>query len=411
MDDELSPNFDDEAFADLPMTAGRGQPLEAVAEQNLVGGDARKILLVVTTSDVGGTESFLERLTSRLDREVFSPVVCSLCPPGGVGKRIEATGTPVFSLDMAPRARPLEMIRCSIRLADMIDRLGIDLVQGLLYRANVMGAIAARCARLRPVMVAGQRSLTPMTGAAATLAQRLTRPLIAHTVAVSDAVRERLIHDEGVAPQTIQVIDNGVDTEVFRPGDSTVARRHLGLAEDGLLIGAVSRLAEVKGIPHLLEALAELVRREIPLRLAVVGDGPERKKLEQRTRELGLADSVSFLGVRHDLPQVFPAFDIFCLPSIREGSPQVLLAAMARGCSVVATTAGGIPEVVEEGVSALLVAPGSSAALGKALAKVAVDENLRGRLGAAARQRIQGRFDLARGVRAYEGLYRSLLKI
>ena len=343
MNEDLPSDFDDGPPADLPMTAGRGKPLEAVAERAFAADDPHKLLLLVTTSDVGGTESFLERLASRLDRTRFSPVVCSLCPPGGIGKRIAATGTQVLTLDMAARARPLEMVRASIRLADMIDRLGIDLVQGLLYRANVLGALASRLSKRRPVMVAGQRSLTPMTGPVATVAQRLTRPLIRHTVAVSSAVRDRLIEDEGVAPETIQVIDNGVDTAVFQPADRAAAQERLGLAGQGPLLGAVSRLTEVKGLPHLLEAIAALRQRGLPVRLAVVGDGPERERLEAQTTELGLADAVSLLGVRRDLPEIFPAFDVFCLPSIREGSPQVLLEAMASGCPVVASTAGGFP--------------------------------------------------------------------
>ena len=409
MDDDLpTASNREDPLADLPMTAGRGKPLEAVAERAFAADDPHKILLLVTTSDVGGTESFLERLASRLDRTTFSPVVCSLCPPGGVGQRIAATGTQVLTLAMAPRARPFEMIRAAIRLADMMDRLGIDLVQGLLYRANVLGAVASRLAKRRPVMVAGQRSLTPMTGPVATVAQRLTRPFIHRTVAVSSAVRERLIRDEGVAPETIQVIDNGVDTDVFHPGDATAARRHLGLAGDGLLIGAVSRLTEVKGIPHLLEAVAAL-RDTRPVRLVIVGDGPERERLEMKTQELGLTDAVDYLGVRRDLPEIFPAFDVFCLPSIREGSPQVLLEAMASGCAVVATTAGGIPEVVEDGESGRVVAPGSTAALTAALGRVVAEQELRARLAVAARRRIVERFDLARGVRAHEALYHSLL--
>ena len=405
-----SPALED--VEDLPMTAGRGDPLADVADRAFAEDEPSKVLFVVTTSDVGGTESFLERMVSRIDRRLFSPVVCSLCPPGGVGQRIAEAGTQVLTLDMAKRAKPWQMVRGSVRLADTIDRLGIDLVQGLLYRANVMGALASRLSKRRPVMVAGQRSLTPMTGPAATFAQRLTRPLIRHTVAVSEAVRERLVEDEGVDPQGITVIDNGVDTETYHPLPSRElpeVRQRLGLPTDGLLVGAVGRLTPVKGFDHLLESLAALVAEGLQLHLALVGDGPERASLEERTTALGLSEVVTFLGVRRDLPQIFPAFDVFCLPSIREGSPQVLLEAMACGCPVVASTAGGIPEVVEEGISGLLVEPGSTSELTDALRRPLTDENLRRTLAAGGRRRILDAFDLTRGVRAHEALYRKLL--
>ena len=410
---ELNPEspsgHDESAPTDLPMGAGRGEPLEEVAERDFSTAEPRKILFVITTSEVGGTESFLARLVSRLDRTLFSPVVCSLCPVGGVGRGIADTGTPVISLEMSASARPWEMLRGSLRLADTLTRLRIDLVQALLYRANVMGALACRLSRRHPVMVAGQRSLTPMTGPSASLAQRLTRPWIRHTVAVSDAVKERLMADEGVPGDHITVIDNGVDTTVFRPSDAATARQALGLDFGGLLLGAVGRLTQVKGIPHLLAAVASLHGRGADIRLALVGDGPERAALEEQARSLGLGDRVHFLGLRRDLPEIFPAFDIFCLPSIREGSPQVLLEAMSAGRPVVATRAGGIPEVVEHGISGLLVDPGSDEQLTEALGRLVEDEALRANLGPAARQRVQDRFDLARGVRTHEDLYRSLL--
>jgi glycosyltransferase involved in cell wall biosynthesis len=409
---ELDTLPDLEEIDDLPMTAGRGDPLAEVADRAFAEGEPSKVLFLVTTSDVGGTESFLERMVSRIDRQLFSPVVCSLCPPGGVGQRIAESGTQVLTLDMAKRARPWQMLRGSLRLADTIDRLGIDLVQGLLYRANVMGAIATRLSKRRPVMVAGQRSLTPMTGPAATLAQRLTRPLIHRTVAVSEAVRQRLVEDEGVDPEAIVVIDNGVDTETYHPlpaRDLPEARRRLGLPEGGLLVGAVGRLTPVKGFDHLLEALSALAVEGLDLHLALVGDGPERQSLEKRCATLGLGEIVSFLGVRRDLPEIFPAFNVFCLPSIREGSPQVLLEAMACGCPVVASTAGGIPEVVENGVSGLLVKPGSTPGLTDALRRTLTDEGLRRTLAAGGRRRILHAFDLTRGVRAHEALYGELL--
>lgn len=369
-----------------------------------------RLLVVITTSDFGGTESFLERLVGGLDRSVIEPVVCSLCPPGRVGRRLQESGFPLIDLGMSPRARPFELIRGAFRLAREIDRRGIDVVQGLLYRGNVVGAVASRLARRRPRMVAGQRSLTPMTGRSAALAARLTRGLTHRTVAVSTAVKNYLIVAEGAPGEGIVVIGNGVDTNVFRPGDRESARRALGLdpgaVEGKVVLGAVGRLVPEKGLPFLFSALATLQASGRKIRTVLVGGGPDREALTEQSRTLGI--EVDFLGVRRDLHELYPGFDIFCLPSLEEGSPQVLLEAMACGCASVASSVGGVPEVVTGPSLGRLVPPGDDESLTMALRQLVDDPVARRDMGLAAREHVVERFDLAQGIRAHERLYLEL---
>ena len=376
------------------------------------GANPLRLLVVITTSDFGGTESFLERLVRGLDRSVIEPTVCSLCPPGRVGQRLQESGIPLFHLEMSPRARPLELIRGARRLAREIDRRQIDVVQGLLYRGNVVGAVASRLARRRPRMVAGQRSLTPMTGRSASLAARLTRGLTHRTVAVSTAVKDYLVAAEGAPAERIVVIGNGVDTAVFRPGDRFAARRALGIEaaddEGEVILGAVGRLVPEKGLPFLFSALASLQGTGRRIRAVLVGDGPDREALAKQSRSLGLP--VDFLGVRRDLPELYPAFDIFCLPSLEEGSPQVLLEAMACGCACVACSVGGVPEVVTDPSLGMLAPPGDDEALERALRQLIDDPRARRALGLAAREHVVERFDLARGIRDHEQLYVELAR-
>ncbi len=371
----------------------------------------RRILFVITTSDVGGAESFLEQLATRIDPERFAPVVCSLCPAGRVGERIADAGVPVESLGMAPAARLPELLGGIRRLARIIDRHSIDLVQALLYRANMMSALAARLSRRRPPVVGGQRSLTPMTGRKAALGARWTRRLTRRTVAVSEAVKRSMVAGEGVDAASIVVIGNGVDGERFRPGDRAAARRKLdlGLPAEALLVGCVGRLTDVKGFDHLLEALARGRREGAPLALAVVGDGPEREALEALSRRLELTPYVRFLGRRKDVEAIYPALDVYVLSSLREGSPNVLIEAMACGCAAVATDVGGVPEIVEPERSGLLIPPGDPQPLADALVRLAGDPELRRRLGAAARRRIEEELTIERIIARHEELYSGLL--
>ena len=369
----------------------------------------RRVLLLITTSDVGGTESFLANLAAGLDRDRFEPTVCSLCPPGRIGEQIAATGTPVLSLDMSPQARIGELLAGSRRLARLIDQHQIDLVQSLLYRANMLAALAGRLARRHPTVVAGQRSLTPMTGRLAGLGVRWTRRLARHTVAVSSAVKDEIVGGERLDPRRVSVIGNAVDSERFRPGDCWDARRSLGLAADTFTIGGVGRLTTAKGFEHLLEAGAAAKSGGVRVTIVLVGDGPLRESLGELAQRLGISDQVQFLGRRGDLEHLYPALDAFVLSSVREGSPNVLLEAMACGLPVIATRVGGVPELVEHEHSALLIPPADPSALAATLERLANDPALREQLGKAARARIEAEYTLARMVKRHEQLWADLL--
>ena len=368
----------------------------------------KRVLLVITTSDVGGSESFLALLSAGLDRRRFAPTVCSLCPPGRTGERIAAAGTPVVTLGMSPRARIDELVAAAFRLAGLIDRLQIDLVQALLYRANMLAALAGRLARRRVIVVAGQRSLAPMTGRLAAFGVRCTRRLTRATVAVSEAVQAELVLREGVDPSRVTVIGNGVDGERFRPGGRGAARRSLGIAEDAVVAGGVGRLDDAKGFEYLLQAAAEARANGARCRVLLTGDGPARPALEAEARRLGLGEAVRFLGRREDPENIYPALDVFVLPSLREGSPNVLLEAMACGVAAIASRVGGVPELIEDEVDALLVPPAEATALAAALQRLVADPSLRRRLGRAARRRVERDLTVERMVERHEALYERL---
>jgi L-malate glycosyltransferase len=368
------------------------------------------VLLVVTSSDFGGTESFLLELTRGLDRRRFRPIVLSLRPCGRVASEIADLGVEVASLEMSSQPRLRELLSGVRDLATRIDELEVDLVHSLLYRANVVSAIAARLSRRRPRMVAGQRSVTPLGGAPARVAARWTRGLCDRIVAVSEAARRALIERERCDPDRILVIENGVDCGRFRPRDPGRARRTLGLEPDTLVVGAVTRLSPEKGVSDLIEAVARVDAGAAPLELLVVGDGPERDRLEAQARATGAGDRVRFLGQRVDVEELYPAFDIFVLASYEEGSPNVLLEAMASGCPVVATAVGGTPEILGDPPAGRLVEPGDPVGMTVALEDLLRDAELRRRLGKLARRCIEEKYDVGTMIRRHEELYASLLE-
>ena len=159
---------------------------------------------------------------------------------------------------------------------------------------------------------------------------------------------------------------------------------------------AVGRLVPVKGYGVLLRALSDLLKRGLDVRLTVVGDGPMKQTLAELTLDLGISDRVEWEGAvgQDRTPAYFAAADIFCLPSFQEGLPIVLMEAMLAGKPVIATRIAGVPELVEEGATGLLVDPGRADKFAEAIGILATESGLRTRMGAAGRRKVEAEFDI-----------------
>lgn len=223
-------------------------------------------------------------------------------------------------------------------------------------------------------------------------------------VAIGDFARAQLL--ALVEPEhweKVEVIHCGVE-----PGEYAVERESRG--EGPLRVLTVSRLEARKGQEVLVEALAELRGEGHDVELTVVGDGPARGRVEAAARRLGVGDAVRFAGAvdQRDVASFHARADVFCLPSFAEGVPVVLMEAMAAGLPVVATRIDGVPELVEDGRSGRLVAPGRAGELAGALRELAGDPELVRRLGAAAREKVERDYAIADSAAALEALLRAV---
>jgi glycosyltransferase involved in cell wall biosynthesis len=228
----------------------------------------------------------------------------------------------------------------------------------------VYGGLAARLAGVGPILyvehdVWHYQNVRERRLAAACF--RLIRPRV---IAVSTQVRDTLGRIAPTLPVT--VIPPGIAMDRFVPGNKAAARRGLGLPLDARIVGSAGRLVPVKAHHVLIRALALLPP---PVVCVIAGDGPELSNLKRLTHELGLEGRIHFLGHRDDLWEVYPAFDVFCLPSEAEGLPRTILEAQACGVPVVASAVGGIPEAVHPRAGAL-VPPSDPHALAQALSGI-----------------------------------------
>lgn len=223
----------------------------------------------------------------------------------------------------------------------------------------------------------------------------------------SRAAETRLREIAGPAADKIVFAPHGVDTTRFRPATRHHSPADFAGSAEPMSVLAVGRLVPKKGYPVLLDALGRLAGRGVAVRTRVVGVGPQRRDIDSLVAEYGLAGSFELLGARthQEIAALYPSADVFVQASVvladgdRDGIPNSLLEAMSSGLPVVASAVSGIPEVVLDGTTGLLVPPGDPEALAGALARLAADPGLRRRLGAAARQHAVERLDRTACVR------------
>jgi glycosyltransferase involved in cell wall biosynthesis len=277
------------------------------------------------------------------------------------------------------------------------------------YAAADFGRLAAR--RVGAALVLHEHFADPRMPAYQALADRLLARLTDRAIAVSGSTRDFLVRERFVPAERVRLIWNGAPLDEFRPVSADAARAAraaLGLPADALVAGIVGRLSAQKGHRYLLEAAPRLFAACPGARLLVVGDGDLAPALQQQAASLGIADRVVFAGHRTDIPAVLGALDVFCISSTYEGTPLALFEAMAAGKAIVSTAVDGCREVLEGGVTGLLVPPADPAALGEALARVAQDAALRRSLAEAARA-ASSRYDIRECVRQMEALYDEVL--
>lgn len=230
-----------------------------------------------------------------------------------------------------------------------------------------------------------------------------------HVIAVSEDIYDQVL-GIGVKPDRCTMVPNAIDAEAYRPRRARAdAKRQWGISPERLLVGAVGRLSPEKGFDVLIRATDRLLGEGLPLELAIAGEGPARDELERTIAACAHRDHMRLLGHCTDVLPLYEALDAFVLSSLREGLPNVLLEAMAMQVPIVATRIAGVPKVIDDDVSGLLVPPGDEAALAAAMRRVLGDARLQERLGASARNSVVERFSFAKRMERIRDIYDRVL--
>jgi glycosyltransferase involved in cell wall biosynthesis len=355
---------------------------------------------------VGGAEELMLNVVTRLPRDRYEPIVCTFeSAPGPMGDEMVAHGVRVVALGITPGWRhPFgwwAIVKC-------LRSLRPQIVHTFLLPASLYGRAAAAAARV-PVIIGTEVNIYERKQWHHIVAERLLARASACIVASAESVKRAYVRQLGIRADVVRVIYNAVNWDQLQTTATPEAvRAQLGIPADRVVVGVVATLQDKKGHGVLFEAFARTPGLERAW-LMIVGDGPLRASLEATAGELGIRDRVTFCGTRRDLGNMLAAMDVFALPSLWEGLPLALILAMGAGRPVVATRLAGIPEVVTDGETGLLVEPGDAAALGSALARVCGDSVLRARLGAKARAAVRDRFGADAYSAALIGIYEEFL--
>ena len=348
---------------------------------------------------VGGGELSLMDLLRGLDRDRWAPVLV-VPEEGEVAARARDLELPVHVIPLPSLRRPgLTVARSVKALARLARAADAALIHGNGSRAMDYAGVAGRLAAqpvLWHVRVADSDGLV----------DRALGALASLIIATSRAVAHRFTRARG----KVRLVPNGLDLKRFAPRPpSAFLRAALGVPPSAPVAVSVGRHVPEKGYRHLVNAAALVERTRSGVHWILVGDGELRSGLEAQARRLGLASGVHFTGSRDDVADVLALADVFVLPSESEGFGRVLVEAMAMGRPVVATTVGGIPDVVVDGATGLLVAPADPAALADAVRALLDDPARAAALGAAGRARAESTFSLGAHVDAVERVYDEVL--
>ena len=371
----------------------------------------RVLFLINKLGEQGGAERFTLGLAANLPRDRIEPWVCvTRAATDGALQTLRTAGVPCIVLGRHSRWESHRMLG----LLRLLREQRFDVLHAHMFGSNLWGTASGRLLRV-PVVLAHEHTWAfEGNPARAWVDGKVIGRLATRFIAVSSADAQQMVEYEGVPAPKVVVMPTAY---VPRPAASGNIRRELGLDDAAPLVATAAVLRPQKAIDVLLDAFALVVERLPAAHLVIAGDSvmrkegirdPLRQTLEHRARELGLGASVHFLGVRNDVDAILKAADVAALSSDFEGTPLFVFECMAHDAPLVATAVGGVPDVVEDGVSGVLVPRRDPRALADAISRLLVDPARRASLSAAATKRLSN-FTIGSLAVQFADLYENLV--
>ncbi|QSP96532.1 glycosyltransferase [Marinobacter salinisoli] len=351
----------------------------------------------------GGTEQVIRQVATNLDKDRFEcEIACIDGEIGAIGRAMEAENGTIIHFR---QRRPGLDWKIIYWLRQLIKHRHFDIVHCHQYSPYTYGWFAHWGTGAKVVFTEHGRFHPDRYRKKA----RLINPLIAHTthalVAISSATRDALVEYEYFPRKKIDVIYNGIAPLTVNPERRESLANELGIQPGEIVIGTVARLDPVKNQALILKATRALLDEGYPIRLLLVGDGPERRNLESLTKDLKLDEAVIFAGFQENPADFLSLMDIFLLPSFTEGTSMTLLEAMSLGIPTVATRVGGTPEIVAEDKTGILVESNDLSEFAIAIRTLLDHPGKKKRAEMGAKARFENKFSAKEMVKQYQFIY------
>jgi glycosyltransferase involved in cell wall biosynthesis len=375
---------------------------------------------IISRMNVGGPARHVSILHAGLDPERYESILVYGDEAASEGTLRDLLGDVTNTVSIPELGREIAPVADAVtltRLVRLMRELRPDIVHTHTAKAGFVGRLAARITGV-PVIVhtfhghVFQGYFSPRKTAVFLRLERFCAGFSTRLVTISPRLREEIAAFGVAESSQIEVVPLGL--HLAPHGDhlrrTGIFRQAQRIPEDALLIGAVGRLVPIKNLGLLLEA-ARIVRQEVPhLHVVFVGDGELREELTTQAATMGLADAVTFAGWQSDLPAVYADLDATVISSHNEGTPACLIEAMASGCPVMATHVGGVPDMIEPGVTGQLIPAGDANALAAGIVNLVKEPEQARRMADQARGEALARYDEQRLVTDMERLYGQLAR-
>jgi len=362
------------------------------------------ILFLSTHINTGGITSYLFTLAKGLTKRGHSVHMAS--SGGNMEKEFLSAGVRIINLNIRTKSELDPRIYLALKsLKQYIKENSIDIVHAQTRITQVMGSLLKKST--------GQPFVSTCHGFFKTRLSRKLAPCWGDAViAISSAVQHHLAADFRVDQHKIHLIESGIDLNEFTPVDETMRTQHRNRFNLGKepIIGMIARLSDVKGPDILIEAMHGVLRHVPNAKLLLVGEGKMEGELRTMVKRLELDEHVRFFSVVNHTREMLPLFDIFAMPSRQEGLGLSIMEAQATGLPVIATRVGGIPSLIEDGKTGILIEPENSEALAEAIVKLFEDEDRLGMIGSAGRKFIQQNYSSDTMVDKTIALYQRLVR-
>ena len=366
-----------------------------------------KITLIIDNLEIGGAQKQFIELVKNIDRNKFKIIVVALSIHRiNLLKELVDSGIEVRLIDQWGKI----CVPAFVKLFKLLKNERPDIVHTYLFTASLYGRIVAKLIGI-PVVIVSERSTDNWKKSSYIWMDRILAKVTDRILVNAQTIKESLVKREKIPDKKIQIIYNGLDLNKFDSGrgNKDQIRENLGVLNGNLVIGIIGRLSKEKDHLTFLNAAKQIISTTPRVNFIIVGDGHLRKELEDISINLGIKDSVIFMGNTSNVSDVLIATDILVSASLYEGCSNAILEAMATGLPVVATKVGGNKEIVTDGITGILITPQDPDALAEAVLSLLKNAELMKSMGKKGRERIEADFILSKMVKNTEEVYETLI--